>query len=252
MAGTGSGTGTPAGTGQPPISVTLLQGLKEALEHLAAAQDDANVIASNPMEGASINVSVQQTVNGQVTGRMQGTFRSRDCTDWRSLMGQVASWLEYLNETWGGNWSVSGASSGGWSGNTETVAVKSSGRVDGTKSRTVRVPRKVQIDGDSNTYVDFRAESVVVTFDETGTAAYKIKGMPFVKFGVRVWPEILPALGLDAAVLGQKPGTHPFSAVVRAILNDKNQPQKIVGLVPEDETDITVLPTESSAPSTDG
>jgi hypothetical protein len=76
--------------------------------------------------------------------------------------------------------------------------------------------------------VEFQAESIVVTIAEDGQPAYKVKGFPFVKFGVRVWPEVLPQLGVDPDAL--KPGANPFSAAVRAVLNEDGKPKKVIGL----------------------
>ena len=76
--------------------------------------------------------------------------------------------------------------------------------------------------------VDFQAESVVVTIAEDGNPAYRIRGFPFIKFGVRVWPEVLPNIGLDPGAL--KPGMNPFSAMVRAALNEEGKPRKVIGL----------------------
>lgn len=75
--------------------------------------------------------------------------------------------------------------------------------------------------------VDFQAESIVVTTDEEGKPAYRVRGFPFVKFGVRAWTEVLPALGVDPAAL--KPGPNPFSALVRAVLNEEGKPRKVIG-----------------------
>ncbi len=75
--------------------------------------------------------------------------------------------------------------------------------------------------------VDFQAETVVVTLNEEGQPAYKIKGARFVKFGVRVWPEVLPMLGLDPQKL--KPGPNPYTGVVRALLNEEGRPKKVIG-----------------------
>ncbi len=45
---------------------------------------------------------------------------------------------------------------------------------------------------------------------------------------MRVWPEVLPNIGVDMDAL--KPGTNPFSAMVRAVLNDEGKPKKVIGL----------------------
>ena len=80
-------------------------------------------------------------------------------------------------------------------------------------------------------YCDFHADTILLSYDDAGNPAYKIKGQPFAKFGVRVWPETLPALGIDAAAL--KPGPNPISLAVRAVLNpETNKPRKVIGLAP--------------------
>lgn len=78
-------------------------------------------------------------------------------------------------------------------------------------------------------FCDFHADTILLTYDDAGNAAYKIKGAPFAKFGVRVWPETLPALGIDPAAL--KPGPNPIAAHVRAVLNpETRKPRKVIGL----------------------
>jgi len=80
--------------------------------------------------------------------------------------------------------------------------------------------------------VDFLAERITVASDEKGNPIYKIYGHPYTKWGVRVWPEVLPALGLHTNDL--KPGDNPLpSLTVRAKLVDgKNgkTPSKVIGL----------------------
>ena len=84
---------------------------------------------------------------------------------------------------------------------------------------------------------DFQSDTLIMTYDDKGQLAYKILGRPFSKFGVRTWPETLPALGIDASTL--KPGPNPFSAMVRAMMIEsattpgKFIPKKIIGLTPK-------------------
>ena len=78
-------------------------------------------------------------------------------------------------------------------------------------------------------YVDFAAESLVLNYNDDGGPAYKIKGGRFSKFGVRVWPEVLPDLAVQPEAL--HPGTNPFTARVRAVMGDKG-PTKVIGLAP--------------------
>ena len=82
---------------------------------------------------------------------------------------------------------------------------------------------------------DFTASAVIMTYNDKGEPAYKIVGFPFSTFGVRVWPEVLPALGNNPDQL--KPGPNPFTAQVRALMVEsgttgKLTPKKIMGLTP--------------------
>ena len=47
--------------------------------------------------------------------------------------------------------------------------------------------------------VDFMATTLLVGIDDNGQPTYKAKGGQYAKFGVRIWPEVLPALGIDPA-----------------------------------------------------
>lgn len=77
-------------------------------------------------------------------------------------------------------------------------------------------------------YTDFDAEVIAVGMDDNGKPVYKVRGGKFSKFGVRVWPETLPMLGVEIATL--KPGPNQFNQRVRAMLDDKGQAKKVVGL----------------------
>ena len=87
-------------------------------------------------------------------------------------------------------------------------------------------------------YQDFDASAIIMTYSDKGEPAYKIIGFPFNTFGVRVWPEILPQLGIDPATL--KPGPNPYAARVRAkmvessTVSGKLTPKKIIGLAPKE------------------
>ena len=79
----------------------------------------------------------------------------------------------------------------------------------------------------SEVHRDFEASLILLTYNDDGTPAYKIKGGPYLKFGVRVWPEILPLLRIDPASL--KPGPNPIHIKVRALLGENGMPRKVVG-----------------------
>lgn len=91
-------------------------------------------------------------------------------------------------------------------------------------------------------YQDFTAAAIRVGISETnGERTYKAVGHPFTKFGVRVWPEVMPALGIDDP-LALKFGDNPFKVppLVRALMGEQG-PKKIIGLAP-------ALPAEDDIP----
>jgi hypothetical protein len=47
------------------------------------------------------------------------------------------------------------------------------------------------------------------------------------KFGIRVWPELLPTLGVDPAAL--KPGPNPINLRVRVLMGEHG-PRKVISL----------------------
>ena len=80
-------------------------------------------------------------------------------------------------------------------------------------------------------------DTLVASTDDNGKPVYKVKGGKYAKHGVRVWPEVLPVLGIKADEL--KPGPNPYSATVRVLLKkytdeetgqEKLTPQKVIGL----------------------
>jgi hypothetical protein len=85
------------------------------------------------------------------------------------------------------------------------------------------------------TFGEMMIDSIVMTYDDAGKLAYKAKGAPYQKHGVRVWDEVLPALGIDPASL--KPGPNPIEPIRARVLmnppqNDKPaQPRKVTGKV---------------------
>ncbi len=76
-------------------------------------------------------------------------------------------------------------------------------------------------------YRDFEATEILMSYDDKGNPTYKAKGAPYLKFGVRVWPEVLPSLGVDPASL--RPGPNPVRIRVRALMGEQG-PRKIIGL----------------------
>ena len=75
--------------------------------------------------------------------------------------------------------------------------------------------------------VDFVASVLLVGVDDAGQPTYKAKGGQYSKFGVRIWPEVLPLLGIDPAKL--KVGPNTINLLVRAVMGEKG-PRKVIGL----------------------
>lgn len=85
------------------------------------------------------------------------------------------------------------------------------------------------------TFAEMMIDCIVMTYDDAGKPAYKAKGAPYQKHGVRVWDEVLPALGIDPAAL--KPGPNPITPAIRARVQmnpstedgKTAQPRKVTG-----------------------
>jgi hypothetical protein len=80
------------------------------------------------------------------------------------------------------------------------------------------------------------ATTLLVGIDDNGQPTYKSKGGQYAKFGVRIWPEVLPSLGIDPANLtcacgagAGKPGPNPINLNVLALMGEKG-PAKVIGL----------------------
>ena len=73
----------------------------------------------------------------------------------------------------------------------------------------------------------FLATVLLVGIDDNGQPTYKAKGGQYAKFGVRIWPEVLPALGIDPATL--KPGPNACNMRLIALMGDTG-PRKVIAL----------------------
>ena len=98
-------------------------------------------------------------------------------------------------------------------------------QVLGSMTDTSRAPINTADDGAS---ILFSMDTIKVSIGDDGKTAYKACGGQYAKFGVRIWPETLPALGLVVEDL--KPGPNPINPPisVRALLTDAGQPRKVI------------------------
>ena len=77
--------------------------------------------------------------------------------------------------------------------------------------------------------VQFDVDTIVKAINEDGQPTFRVRGPLYPRFGIKVWPEVLPKLGLDPDSLPV--GQTPFNARVLALMGDK-YPKKVVGLAP--------------------
>ncbi len=75
--------------------------------------------------------------------------------------------------------------------------------------------------------ITFDPQTLLMSYDDTGQPIYKAKGGQYQKFGVRIWPEVLPTLGVDPASL--KPGPNPVNLRLRVLMGDHG-PRKVIGI----------------------
>jgi malate synthase len=84
------------------------------------------------------------------------------------------------------------------------------------------------------TFGEMMIDTIVMTYDDAGKPAYKAKGAPYQKHGVRIWDEVLPTLDIDPAAL--KPGPNAIEPIrARVQMNPPTeegktaQPRKVTG-----------------------
>jgi hypothetical protein len=82
-------------------------------------------------------------------------------------------------------------------------------------------------------YEDVEMTTLIMTYNDKGEPSYKMTGGRYSKLGVRVWPEVLATLSIDATTL--KPGPNPCARTVRVALklDDEDgtyKAQKVTGL----------------------
>lgn len=63
--------------------------------------------------------------------------------------------------------------------------------------------------------------------DDEGKPVYRVRGLLNPKFGIRIWPEVLPKLRINPDQL--QPSPNPFCATVLAIVGE-NYPKKVIAL----------------------
>jgi hypothetical protein len=73
----------------------------------------------------------------------------------------------------------------------------------------------------------FETTSLILSYDDSGQPVYKVKGGQYQKFGVRVWPEVLPLLKVEPGTL--KPSPNPLKLRIVAIMGEHG-PRKVIGL----------------------
>lgn len=82
--------------------------------------------------------------------------------------------------------------------------------------------------GDQPGHSTFVATEIIMGYTDNGEPTYKLIGAPYVKYGVKAWPEVLPLLGIDETTL--HPGRNPIDPTAVKCLNGEKWPKKVIGL----------------------
>jgi hypothetical protein len=75
--------------------------------------------------------------------------------------------------------------------------------------------------------VKFDPNILLMSYDDNGQPVYKAKGGQYSKFGVRIWPEVLPILGVNPVTL--KLGPNPVNLRLVALMGEHG-PRKVINL----------------------
>lgn len=78
---------------------------------------------------------------------------------------------------------------------------------------------------------------IIMSYDDKGAPTYKAKGQPYPEFGVRVWEEVLPLLGIDPLTLKPGPNTITPAIAARILMGEHTRkdgtvapsPRKVTG-----------------------
>ena len=111
-----------------------------------------------------------------------------------------------------------------------TATAETLGKIGAALAAGLQQPATTQ-NGGGDQLVEFDVDTLVFDLND-GKPVFKMRGPLYPQYGVRVWPEVLPRLGIDEATL--KPGMIDFSARVTAVMGDI-YPKKIIGLADPDQ-----------------
>lgn len=171
----------------------------------------------NGEAGASLNVEVLDA-DGI---RTQLTLRAESASDWLALLRERKAFIEAARKN---GWQITRQAAP-----TSAPAPSTPAAIEAALGAPSAPKAAPQGSGETFSSIeDFQASEISVSADDKGKMQYKVKGGRYSKFGVRVWPETLAALGLDATKL--QLGTYQFSAMVRAVLDENGKATKIIGL----------------------
>ncbi|MFC2053476.1 hypothetical protein ACFLV7_04140 [Chloroflexota bacterium] len=89
------------------------------------------------------------------------------------------------------------------------------------------ISSSLQAQTPSDTIRIIQAESITKGVDDNGKTSYKVRGYPFNTYGVRIWPEALPRIGVKEVDLENGPNN--FTKPVQ-VLMVQGKPKKVIGL----------------------
>lgn len=72
----------------------------------------------------------------------------------------------------------------------------------------------------TGTFSEMIIENIIMSYNDEGKPTYKAKGAPFQKFGVKVWDETLPLLGINPATLKPGQNIQPEPITARVLMGE--------------------------------
>ncbi len=89
------------------------------------------------------------------------------------------------------------------------------------------IANNTQAQTPSDTIKIIQAECITRGVDDNGKTMFKVSGFPYHIHGVRIWPEVLPRIGVQEANLVN--GPNPFTQPVQVLMVN-GSPKKVIGL----------------------
>ena len=95
------------------------------------------------------------------------------------------------------------------------------------RDHLAEIASSIEVQTPSDTIKIIQAECITKGVDDNGKTSYKVRGFPYHIHGVRIWPEVLPRIGVQETDLVNGPNT--FTKPVQVLMVN-GSPKKVIGL----------------------